>query len=90
MISQRWPDNFREVMKYEFGISIHGPIPGKPRIDERRTFRRLRALYGRVHADSVSREIIIPRENSVKLPPFRDDVRLGIKVGLRSNSTYRG
>lgn len=23
MISQRWPDNFREVMKYEFGISIH-------------------------------------------------------------------
>lgn len=25
MISQRWPDNFREVMKYEFGISIHGP-----------------------------------------------------------------
>lgn len=75
-------------MNLEYQYTVR-PIPGKPRIDERRTFRRLRALYGRVHADSVSREIIIPRENSVKLPPFRDDVRLGIKVGLRSNSAYR-
>lgn len=45
---------------------------------------RRRGLGG----NSVSPEklLYIPRQNSVKLPPFRDDVRLGITVEYRPSS----
>lgn len=73
-----WPDNFRELMKYEFGISIHGPTdpwqaanrweahfssPARACLD---ACTRIRRKFL-----SVSREIITPRENSAKLPPRR-------------------
>lgn len=72
------PDNFRELMKYEFGISIHGPTdpwqaanrweahfssPARACLD---ACTRIRRKFL-----SVSREIITPRENSAKLPPRR-------------------
>lgn len=93
-----WPDNFRELMKYEFGISIHGPTdPWQAANRWEAHFSPARACLDactRIRRKflSVSREIITPRENSAKLPPtFRGDVRLGTTMEFASLScAYRG
>lgn len=81
-------------MNLEYQYMVR-PIPGKPRIDERRTFRRLRALVwtrarGLGGNFSRSPEKLLHRVKTAR-SCHRGDVRLGTTMEFASPScAYRG